>query len=260
MTFFTDTTMTEYASNLTSPTNPIYFTMIAQLQSQTNIKDGGTAHGSGSGDAFILLCNATTYDATYTWVSGAINTTMLTRSNTTLANIINSPQMNVAGFGIAQFLNGAIVAGFSNTTQNLADKLALVYSQTALGLAAGVFAPEINIGERSRTGFLVARVPFAPLYTLVFLNIIYLVGGIAGGLVARNASIRSQEVRETQVRLSVWGLGAHGFEKQDGRKIDTVEDLFEEGKECHGGQPKVVGLEKVEAEDSALRYRTWNQI
>ena len=87
----------------------------------------------------MLLCNATIYDAEYTWINGSFgNFSSLNPSNTTMANIINGPQQKNTTFGLNQFVNGAVLATFSHTAEELAQKMALVYSQTALGLAAGV--------------------------------------------------------------------------------------------------------------------------
>jgi len=65
-----------------------------------------------------------------------------------MATIINAPQQNNLTFATPQYVNGAILAAFSHTSQELADRIALVYSQTALGLAAGVFSIRRNLEEQ----------------------------------------------------------------------------------------------------------------
>ena len=265
MLFFNDSNMLAFAS-AQNPTNPIYFAMTAILQSNSGnsyplYDDEEIIHPSGGGDAFILLCNATVYDAIYSWIDGAVTEALFSPSNVSLANIVNAPQREVTGsnrFGIAHFVNGAIVAGFSNTSQALADRLGLVYSQTALGLAAGAFSVRLNLEEQTRQSLLVTKLQYAPLYTLIALNIIYATFGIGLAVAGICASLKREGLREAQVWLSFWGIGAYGFEEPNTRKVQGFEDLFHECKEKRQESWALVGLEKINGVNSGLRYQIWN--
>lgn len=102
--------------------------------------------------------------------------------------------------------------------------MALIYSQTALGLATGVFSLRDNLEEQSRTVLFVTRVPIAPLYPLIVLNLFYVVIGALMAFIALRANPLSEGVREVQTRLSVWGLVAYGFENPvTDRPVQKVE-------------------------------------
>ena len=85
------------------------------------------------------------------------------------------------------------LAAFSDTTQSFAGKMALVYSQTTVGYSAGVFSPRTNAEEQTRETSLVARLPFAPFYTLIALNLSYAVGTIILAIVALFPSSLGEE-------------------------------------------------------------------
>jgi hypothetical protein len=165
------------------------------------------------GNAFILGCNTTIYEVMYTWINGSFGTfTSIFPSNLSVASIINAPQQNNVTFGTAKYINGAILSAFSNDSQQLADKMALVYSETALGLAAGVFSPRINLEEQVRNVILVARVPIAPLYALLALDLLYGVAGILLGFFAWCASWKFG-VKRMKQGLSVWGIIKYAFSR-----------------------------------------------
>jgi hypothetical protein len=273
MNFFNDSTLETPAEtgNSSFPTgqNPIYIAMAAVANgaffglfpNQTEdtepalINDPDVLADTEGGLSFMLLCNATIYDAEYTWINGSFgNFSSLNPSNTTMANIINGPQQKNTTFGLNQFVNGAVLATFSRTADELAQKMAQVYSQTALGLAAGVFSSRANLEEQTRQEFLVARVPLAPFYTLIAFNLVYaIVGGVVAVIALRATG--GEGVLEARAGLSVWGIVAHGFEVFDEtRKIRKVEDLFEESR-VGAVKVDVIGIEK--AEGVRWRLRTW---
>jgi hypothetical protein len=84
---------------------------------------------------------------------------------------------------------------------------------------------------------LVARVPKAPLITLVFLNLLYAVVGVVLAVMA--ARTGPSETKNVQGRISVAGLAANCFESQarvEGPAME-LEDLFEE-KDIGARDPK----------------------
>jgi hypothetical protein len=86
-------------------------------------------------------------------------------------------------------------------------------------------SPALAVQER--TSFLVARVPAAPLFTLVIANLLFVLLGIILTAIAIRTS--GGEVREVQARLSIAGLVADRFEEQRGREgVEKMNDYFEE--------------------------------
>jgi hypothetical protein len=215
--------------NVTIPTNPTYLGIASYVLGNAAPSDGLPNNGSShlplwndpeivhpccnDGNAFILRCKPTTYDVSYTWFNGSFGTFIaISPSNLSLAGIINGPQQDNYTFGSTQYVNGAILAAFSNTSQELADRLALVYSQTTLGLASGVLSPRENLLEQARNPLLVSRVPKAPLFTLVSLNLLYGFGGIVLASIALYENGKPG-VTEMKRNLSIWGILEYSFMK-----------------------------------------------
>jgi len=150
-----------------------------------------------------------------------------------LANTVNAPQQVTAfgyNFGVAQFINGVILAGVSDTSQELADKMASTYSTTALGLAAGVVVPRANLAEQTRENFLIAQVNWGPLYTLITPNLLYATTAIVVGLLALYIHVKSPDVRIARIWLTIWGIVVHGFERSNKQPVQNINDLFNEFK------------------------------
>jgi hypothetical protein len=205
--------------------------------------------------AFILSCNVTVYEATYTWINGSFNNfTSLTPSNNTLSNVLNGPLQNNLTFGLSLLQTSALTSVLSNTSQELADYMAFAYSQTALGLASGVFSPQINILEQNRQQLTVARVPYAPFYALIGLNSLFGIIGAVLTVIAIYAN-RKEGVDKIRVSLTIWGVVAHGFETTgDAALVKDAEDLFRESRsEEH---PTVVGVEKVNGQRDSWKLQS----
>jgi hypothetical protein len=122
-------------NNLTgfNATNPTYLGIAAYVLSNAAGNNGDQNYiplnndpqvsSTVAGRAFILRCNTTTFDVSYTWSNGSFGTfTNISPSNSTVSSIIDAPQLYNYSFGVAQYVNGAIMAAFSNTSHELADK------------------------------------------------------------------------------------------------------------------------------------------
>jgi hypothetical protein len=233
--YFTDSTMssndTVYGVN-----NPYYFAIVsaqsagvqnAGLVTNENPAPGtfGILHG---GIGFILSCSATLYDIEYDSINGTITRFVTTASNTSIANAWEGPVDWIGGDPSATSLQqAAAVAIFSDTAQELADKVAIAYSQTALALGAQSVLRSPAIAVQERQSFLVSRVPAAPLYILVATNLAFVLFGIFLTGIAIKAS--GGDVREVQARLSITGLVADRFEAHRGRDgVENMDDYFEE--------------------------------
>lgn len=238
--FFNDSDLTEPATLDTYPVNPTYFALAALIflpgspgapgaplylaKNDTEIIDGGLDSGYG----YILKCNNTVFDATYTWVNGSFQSFLsLSPTNATMAGNLNSLQQEpgyVIGRNAPSTLGtvnpeisaSALLAGFSSdTAQILADKFALAYSQAAVAYASGLFTPRANELEEHRTVLLATRLPLAPFYTLVTVNLLYTLISIVTAAVALYVCSRSQGTAYVKERLNVLGLVAHGFKVLD---------------------------------------------
>ena len=177
---------------------------------------------------------------------------MTTASNDSVANIWQGAIAQTTGsIGLPNLLQAASLASFSNSAQELADKMALAYSKTALAIGAEAVAPKPAIAAQERESFLVAGVPLAPLFTLVVANLLFVFVGIILAFVALASS--GGEVKEIQERFSVKGLVADRFEGARSRSgVDTMEDLFEESE---GRGSMRVGLDY--SEGGGYTYRVW---
>lgn len=84
--------------------------------------------------------------------------------------------------------------------------------------------PAINVTRRVVTQ--VARVPIAPFFTLILLNLLYALIGVISTLQAALALSTGQSVKDAQARLSVAGVVAESFENpalgDDARNIDEL--------------------------------------
>jgi hypothetical protein len=232
--YFTDATM---SSNDTSygVNNPYYFAIVsgqsAGVQSTGlvgNVNDSGVFGILHGGMGFILSCSATLYDIEYDSINGTITRFVTTASNTSIANAWEGPIEWIGGDpGGTSLQQTASVAIFSDTSQELADKVAATYSRTVLALGAQSVLRRPVIAVQERQSFLVSRVQAAPLYTLVAANLLFVLFGIVlAGIAIRTSG---GDVREVQARLSIVGLVADRFEAHRGRDgVENMDDYFEE--------------------------------
>lgn len=98
-------------------------------------------------------------------------------SNDSTANIWQGVMENIE-VGTSSLQQAASLAAFSNSEQELADKIALAYSKIALAIGSEAVTPLPAIAAQERSSSLVARVPAAPLFTLVIANLLFVVLGI----------------------------------------------------------------------------------
>ena len=237
--------------------NPFYVGTWAAIDNQNTLSNSTSqrilqsdpqiitpVHG---GLSWVLLCTVSVYDATYSWVNGSIGASTLTPANASVGGIIAAPLSE--NFGLSNLEIGTRIASFSLTAQDVADKWANSFSQTALGLSAGVMSPRTNLQEQIRTEILVARIPKVPLFTLIGLNLLYATIGLILALYAVCAS-RPRATRDVQARLSVAGMAAH-FENSDlsQRPVAGVEDLFAER---HGEGSERIGL--IRTQEGGWRF------
>lgn len=274
MTLFNDSSlqnplMVGYRANTT---NPVWVAMVGVADGVTslisanntpmtdptlvpaNLSDSEVVTTRNGGFAFVLLCNSTTYDATYTWINGSFNNfTSLTVANQSIAQMINIPLQLNSFFGYPYFVSGTILSVFASSGQEVADKMAAVYSRTVLGLVTGAFVPSSNLVEQTRQNILVALVPYGAFYTLIAINLF----SAASGLVIAFVALRKHRIGNVSNLLSIWGVVAQAFEEvvPESQIVENVEDLFDESREVKSGV--VVGVERAGI-NGYWRFKKWN--
>jgi hypothetical protein len=260
MTLFNDSALMQplYSGYGANTTNPVYIAMIALVDqiSSTDVAPNGTSIPDSdlvpissnvtdvaptyTGLLYILLCNSTIYDATYSWVNGVFDGfTQLTLANKSLARVINAPQQEDPFLGYPYFVSGAILSVFSRTFQEMSDKMALTYSKTVLGLVSGSFIESQNIAETVRTPIIVSSVQYAPFYSLVVINLVC--AGLGLGLTIH--ALRYRYASDVVTLISTWGVVAQAFETvSDHRIVNKMEELFRESRQV---ELNAVGVEQT---------------
>jgi hypothetical protein len=229
MAYFNDSNMTSNVTYL-GIHNPYYFGLATREiypgYNYSNLNEiVGPLHG---GIAFVLFCTVRVYDVEYDSVNGTVTRFVATASNDSVANIWQGPMARVSlGPGTTNLQQATNLAILSNSSQEIADKIALAYSLVALAVGSQAVGPYPAVAAQERQSFLVSRVPAAPLFTLVIANLLFVLLGIILTSIAIWTS--GGEVREVQARLSIGGLVADRFEEKRGKDgIEKMDDSFEE--------------------------------
>jgi len=210
----------------------------------------GVTHG---GIAFVLFCAITLYDVEYDSVNGSVTRFVATPSNESVANIWQIPPGISGDHGAPTLLQAAELAIFSTNAQELADTIALAYSKSSLALGAQSVMRTPALAVQQRESFIVARVPAAPLFTLVIANILFAIVGVILCGIAFTASRGNGDVREVQARLSIIGLVANNFENMADREgVTEMDEYFEEKK---GHDSRRVGFQRNRA--GGFYYKVW---
>lgn len=233
--------------SLYSPQNPLYFGTWATGQQATRggeAIDIGIAPGA-LGFSWVLNCTSTVYEVTYTWVNGTVTSFNTTLANGTVGGIFSAGF--AAGFGTTALENTAIIAGFSNTSAELANTTATYFSQNSLALSIGAMDLRPNILEQSRTLISLTRVPLVPFYILIALKLVYAFSTVLFAL-AVMIWAHPSESQEVKTRLSIKGLVAASFEpdKLKERAVGSVEEVFSEHSANCRVEKKKVGIVKTE--------------
>jgi hypothetical protein len=251
--YFTDDTMSSN-NTIWGVNNPFYFGIAALM----NPSGGGTlpddipdiitpVHG---GSAFVLGCSSAVYDIEYDSVNGSVTRFVTTLSNTSVSNIWQSG-MAFTGVGYSTLQQAASVAVLSDTAQELADKIAIAYSQVSLAVGSNAVTPQPAPAVQERSSFLVARVPAAPLFRLVIANLLFAALGIC--LASIGLATSGGDVTDIQARLTVAGLVADRFEGLRARRgVTEMEKLFEEN---DGDGSMRVAIDR--ARRGGYEYKVW---
>jgi len=246
-------------------TNPFYAGILGQFQGAIGsrgsshslplISDPQIVEGAGGGYyGFILGCDLTVYNLTYSWVNDSIVSSELEPSNDDITQLMREGLQSTNANGGAAFLQlsySTILAYLqSNTSQQLADNYAPQLEKNMLALSGNIWKPLTNIEEQVRHNLLVARVPKAPLFILILLCLLFVVLGLVLFLIA----IKSQnaEAREFQARLNAFGIIASRFESAEkaNAPVSKIEDMFTE----RGGESSSTRIGMVRSSEGGWAY------
>lgn len=257
MAYFTDATGSDNATHSQPISNPYYFSIAAAANQQVGLlnpileKDPEVAFATHGAMVFALFCNATVYDLEYTLVNNTMKRFVTKISNSSMANIVQGTQQYSDTAGNQALSNAAFLAAFSNSSLEIADKVAVAYSRVALSVAANAFVPAPAIDSQLRKDMLVTRVPKAPLAALLLANLV--LAGLGFGLTFVALIAARGEAGEVQARWSITGLVADRFEglraKEDAESVDA---LFEE---YNGERGPKVGI--IRNEEGGWSYGVW---
>lgn len=102
-----------------------------------------------------------------------------------------------------------VTASMQNTPAEFLSVIADSWSVALVSEMAPVLMPERNIAQQTRAEMLVARVPFAPLFTVIALCVLYVLLGIGATVLA--LANNDTTTRDVAVRLGVAGIVAGWF-------------------------------------------------
>ena len=253
--FYENSDGTKNASDA-SFVNPFYFALAVNIDSVDEypgpdyMPDDPNTIIPDHGLSTVIWCDVSVYDVSYSRVNSTIVNLSANLSNDTLGAMVLAPLRNE--FEIDKWKESLRMAAFTNDSQAMADQFALTVSQTGIGLISGQLSPPENYEEQVRLNIIAARVPMAPLYTLVILCLLYCLFGISLAIPAFHLS-RMLDVRELQIRPGIPALVAEAVESEGAsRHVDKVEDLFEE---FNGEQSQSTGVKR--SEKGGLRFVVW---
>ncbi|KIW92386.1 uncharacterized protein Z519_07370 [Cladophialophora bantiana CBS 173.52] len=189
--------------------NPFYFAVGARVATSDALsKDPEAIEDTDQYNyAFIFACTSTIYELEYTSVDGNVVDGNYTRANDTLSN--NAGWTLLQGRPLAQnALESAFFSGAQqvNTSQAFADFFAQQFSKTAVSMIAGITDGRLNTAEQTRQSRLVTRLPKAPFFALIILNLLYAVLSML--LAGMALASQPRKTRNIQARLSIAGLVA----------------------------------------------------
>ncbi|OAP64018.1 hypothetical protein AYL99_03245 [Fonsecaea erecta] len=191
--------------------------------------------------AFIFQCTSAVYELEYASIDGNVGEGNYSMANESLSNNVGWALLESRAL-VQNSLESAFFSGAQqvNTSQAFADYFAQQFSKSAVSMIAGITVGRRNVAEQTRRSRLVARLPKAPFFTLVVLNLLYALLGIM--LAGMAIASQPRKTRDVQARLSIAGLvaallepnGAGRATRSKGRKSGGIESVFAEY--YNGGQ------------------------
>ncbi|RJE18136.1 hypothetical protein PHISCL_09527 [Aspergillus sclerotialis] len=179
--FFHDRSMEKLAAGFDNygVSNPYYFA----LASGETVNHGAvpnstefvqSLHGT---ETYILGCNTTIYDTEYDRLNNTITRFVPSVSNTSVSNIWQT-SVSYSIDLVHNIKQATGIAIFSDTGQEFADKVALAFGKMTLALGAQGVSRRPTLAAQDRNTVLAARIPRAPLITLVLFSLLYVLCGL----------------------------------------------------------------------------------
>ncbi|KAL8675091.1 MAG: hypothetical protein Q9168_000462 [Polycauliona sp. 1 TL-2023] len=207
----------------------------------------GNMEGGANG---ILSCHTDISEVLYQFVNGSlrIKNSRHPRENASIP-FVSGISDTWAYEQLHQGLEQAFVS--AKNPEDLAAGFASAYDQAVVSVPAGVMQPIPAINVTRRVITQVARVPLAPFFTLIILNLFYALIGLILAAKAMLALSRGQSVRDAQARLSLTAVVAQSFENPAlGDDARSVSELYAERR---GKVTRRVALGKTE--DGGRRFQ-----
>lgn len=132
------------------------------------------------------------------------------------------------GQGALQIYEGLLdtIAG-AETPGDVETGLATVYSQTMMSIPAGVLERRLPLTQTRRIQTQVTRMPKAPFFCVILLDLLYAIIGMALTITALLVVILGRGIRDAQARLSMTAIIAESFESPAlGDDAHAVDELF----------------------------------
>jgi hypothetical protein len=116
----------------------------------------------------VLLCNASVWDIEYTSTNGSMNFLKGSLSHLDTSQTINAP-VTILQKSVESFLKSSVAIALfqSYSGAEVLRRFAAAYSRVTLALGASSLDEKLGISQRQSTKMIVARVPTAPLWSVV---------------------------------------------------------------------------------------------
>ncbi|KAF2153827.1 hypothetical protein K461DRAFT_320047 [Myriangium duriaei CBS 260.36] len=214
------------------------------LASTTLHDDPETLSPANGSFATVLLCNSSTFNVIYDSINGSITRFDTTPTQLSMAAMLFLPITWSLGGDIPLQAAAQTAIGTSNSAQEVAQKFAISFSTTALSLAAGTIKCNPAQVAQRHTVRLLTKMEPAPFYTLLAINLLFVIAGIVLAILAVRA-MSDPTVHDLQNRLSVFGVVADRFEGPRARwNAKDMDKLFEESDGIEA--PRVVVVPTIE--------------
>lgn len=201
--------------------NPFYVALAARIPTSSfaagseMLATNDTFQGSANKFMdFIIDCSVSSYDISYTWADGALNSMSLElTSNGSVLEIFHGSVLytSVSGqadsFDLQDFLIQAPIS--ATTTESFLRKFAGLYSEKVLAKIGAYTTSRMALQEQQRQQMLLSKVPIPALGVLVGWSLAYTVLGLIIVLQAYRAT--RSNVRDIAAKLSLLGLSEAAF-------------------------------------------------
>ncbi|KIW71964.1 hypothetical protein PV04_00190 [Phialophora macrospora] len=187
--------------------NPFYFAMGARVAASAALAaDPESVQNNANADyGFIFSCNTTFFELEYKMINGSFAGGTTTPVDGTLASNAVFTYLYYLSY-TQNVMEGAFISGGvqSNNSEEFADFLAQRFSETTLSMVSGLTVASPNAAEQTRERLLVTRLPKAPFFVSILLNLLYALLGLILATIALASQPRRS--RSIQARLSIGGI------------------------------------------------------